>query len=289
MLALGLVFSRDRPLQLDGALRSLHRHCRDAAGLRLTVVYRATSRAQRSAYAVLARDHGATARFVAESSFEDDVRQALDGSGADDATVLLLVDDVVVVRPFSLAGAAEALRRDERALALSLRLGSNTTFVQPRREVVQAPELALVGGDGDDALFRTTWTDAHGDFGYPFDISCSVYRGSDMANALRDVRFDGPNMLEHRLWERRAAFADHRPRLLLHRRARAFAIPANRVQHVAPNPTSGRIRHSPHRLLRAYRRGWRLDVAAYDGFSPPTCHFEIDLLLRRRSAASGRP
>jgi hypothetical protein len=287
MVTIGLVFSRDRPLQLDGMLRSLRRHCRDLAELRLTVVYRATSRHQRSAYAVLARDHVATARFVPESSFEDDVREALVGSDRDDALVLLLVDDVVLVRPFTLAAAATALGSQDRALALSLRLGHNTTFVQPRGEIVPAADLALVGGDGDDALLRTRWTEAQGDFGYPFDLSCSLYRGADITDALRDIRFDGPNLLEHRLWERREAFVD-RPFLLLHRRARGFAIPANRVQDVAPNPTSGSARHSPQRLLQAYRRGWRLDVAAYDGFSPPTCHFEIDLLLRRPAPVAGR-
>ena len=68
----GLAFSRDRPIQLDGTLRSLRRHCQYAKQLRLTIVYRATSRRQRSAYRALRRDHatpGHSVTFLEESDF----------------------------------------------------------------------------------------------------------------------------------------------------------------------------------------------------------------------------
>jgi hypothetical protein len=282
--AVGLVFSRDRPLQLDGALRSLYRHCRDVDQLRLAVLYRATSRAHRAAYALLEREHAArtSVSFVAESEFEQDVRAILAGGGDPGAAVhLLMVDDVVFVRPFSIGEAAALLGRRPHLLGLSLRLGRNTGFSQPRGEVVALPEMLRLEGVGDDELLEADWVSADGDYGYPFDLSCSVYRGEDVHAALTGIGFDGPNSLEHKLWLCRERFAGTAPSLAFFARARGFSVPANRVQRAAPNPTTGRPHNEPAALLGAFRRGWRLDTDAYAGFSPPTCHFEIELLLRR--------
>jgi hypothetical protein len=57
----------------------------------------------------------------------------------------------------------------------------------------------------------------------------------------------------------------------------------NRVQRLAPNPVSGHSRHRTSRLTELFLEGWRIDVAAYDGFLPHACHEEIELLLRRRN------
>jgi hypothetical protein len=283
VVALGLAFSRDRPLQLDGALRSLDRHCRDVERLRLTVLYRATTRAQRSAYRALAREHASRPwlMLLAESDFERDVKAVL-RDAPPEAVVLLVVDDALVVRPFELGTASRLLAADPALLAVSLRLGRNTTFTHPLGRAVAAPPLGSIEGDGDDEVLSAEWVAAEGDFGYPFDLSCSVYRAGDLVGAVDRLSFDSPNVLEHLLWERRDAFAADAPRLALFARARGLSVPLNRIQSVSPNPTSGHSRHGPSALLGAYRRGWRVDVRAYDGLSPPTCHFEAELLLRRR-------
>ena len=89
----GLAFSRDRPIQLDGTLRSLRRHCQYAKQRRLTIVYRATSRRQRSAYRALRRDHatpGHSGTFLEESDFQRDVQAVLVDADAADGIVSFL-------------------------------------------------------------------------------------------------------------------------------------------------------------------------------------------------------
>ncbi len=150
---LGILFSRDRAMQLDATLRSFFRHCCDPDLVDLHVIYRVTGALHARQYAELEREHAArpNVHFVRQSGFRSDVMRlllpgarrfgplarlalasprlaSLTGSwgygGA--PLVLFLVDDNLFVRPFSLQRAAAALQGQPLALGFSLRLGANT-------------------------------------------------------------------------------------------------------------------------------------------------------------------
>jgi hypothetical protein len=167
-------------------------------------------------------------------------------------------------------------------LGVSLRLGGETTYFQPLGRMVTTPTFSpYSAGAGDDTLLAFDWGDAEGDYGYPLELSSSVYRRGELVDLVERIVFDGPTLLEHGLWLERQTLAPRRPRLATYALPRAFSAALNRVQTLAPNPVSGHERHTAHALLDAFHRGWRIDVAAYDGFRPRSCHVEVDLLLRR--------
>ena len=101
-----LIFSRERPCQLDLLLRSIRRHAYYST---VSVLYRADTPDAIKGYMHVLEEHGDWIRYVPERVFEDDVRFWLARAGA---TCGFLVDDDVFYRdapvhdrlPFSFRG-----------------------------------------------------------------------------------------------------------------------------------------------------------------------------------------
>jgi hypothetical protein len=126
------------------------------------------------------------------------------------------------------------------------------------------------------------WTTADADFGYPLEISSSMYRLSMMVSLIRRLKFSDPNTLESQLAIRAKRFGRRHPCLLCPESSVAFSAPLNRVQEVYTNRAGENLEWSAGRLAERFDDGYRLDIATLDGFVPEACHQEIDVSLIRR-------
>lgn len=279
--------SRDRALQLDGALRSFKRQCSDASSACISVLFHGTSRRHRSAYKRVAREHPDITLFE-ERSFPTDVHRLLgigppnsevDAGSREPEMQLLVVDDTLFVEPFSLRAMASTLSSQAHALGFSLRLGETISYCQTLDITSPAPTLTRVDAAGDAEIVSFAWPGLEPDWGYPLELSSSLYRRQDLAVLIRAIAFDSPTKLEYELSLKTPGLAHERPQLLCYRKPRAVSLALNRVQRIAPNPTSGHERHEPSTLLTNYEHGWRVDAQAYDGYTPHACHEEAELLL----------
>jgi hypothetical protein len=299
----GLIFSRDRALQLDAALRSFLLHCEDGGRLPLNVLYRTTSPIHARQYAELAeayRPH-AFIYFQEQAHFRQDALAWL----ADRADlrwraslyrrfarlhwrlgflaapllrfnqlryVLFLVDDTLFVRDFSLAEALAILDRHPKAIGFSLRLGRNTTYCYTRDRDQALPDFTHL----NDGVLMFDWQRAELDFAYPLEISSSLNRIADLLPYLNRQPFTNPNQLESRLAENARRLA-HRPYLLCYERSVAFSNPVNQVAERYQNRSGTVYPHTSQELAEVFTRGLRVDVAAYTGFVPQGCHQEVEL------------
>lgn len=298
---LGLVFSRDRAMQLDATLRSFLAHCADAARVDLRVLYSATSPLHETQYRELARAYASPGlTFVRERAFRRDTLHQLTvaagrrGAGRIRAVltaapvvgsrlgalglhrsrfVLFLVDDNIFVRRFSLGAAADALLDTPEAIGFSLRLGSNTTQCYPlgRPQGVPALQPLRRGVVGYD------WPSADADFAYPLEVSSSLYRLHEVVPLLSGLPFRNPNTLESGIAARARMFAASHPRLLCFETSVTFCNPVNKVQSEYENRAGTDAANSSEGLARHFAAGFRIDVASYDGIVPTACHEEVAL------------
>lgn len=272
----GLIFSKDRPLQLDGTLRSFKRHCRDADGVTVRVLYTASTSRLRSLYRQLMREHPEI-HFVEEFDFRRDTNFLLTLH----EFVLLLVDDCLFVGDFSLTDCVAALGRHPDAIGVSLRLGGNASTCYTLNKPQQLPTLTPASG----SLLAFQWPGADGDFGYPLEVSSSVYRAADLRELLKQTAFRNPNTLESELANRAEYMCESHPMLLCPSQSLAFCAPVNLVQQVCENRAGNQSELSAGALAEKFAQGWRVDVARFDGFVPTGCHQEVDLPLTH----SGEP
>jgi hypothetical protein len=297
---LGLVFSRDRALQLEATLNSFLRCAGETAGLNLVVLYRASSPRLEAQYAQLSHDYAGRVRLVAEQDFRGQVLQILGealaaesaakrpaafskavanqpgdaGSGTRRADFLLfLVDDTLFTMPFGFGTALEALAANPDALGFSLRLGRNTAYCY----ALGRPQSLPFFEELPKGVLKFHWTRGDGDFGYPIEISSSIYRLETINGLVQGLNFDDPNSLESQMALQEGRFKRNVPALLCQERSVAFNNPINRVQHTFENRSGEAPQYSTDALARRFDLGQRINVAVLEGLVPSGCHQEVEL------------
>ncbi len=297
----------NRALQLDGALRSFFLHCAPPANFEMIVIYRATHARDAQQYRRLADEYAARrVGFCAQTDFRRDVlaplmqfahgarvpwgnRLALASPwlGRCDllspairpaACVLFLVDDNLFTRNFDLETAQAALLAQPTALGFSLRLGRNTQFCYPLDRPQTPPAFQPIG----NGIARFDWRAGDGDFGYPLEVSSSLYRLREVLPILNRCAFHNPNVLEERLAARARAAQTRLPNLLCFETSVTFCNPANKVQTHQPNRASTRADYTSENLAQLFEAGYRLDVSAFANLTPNACHQEVELVFEKR-------
>ncbi|MBM4147173.1 MAG: glycosyltransferase, partial [Nitrospira sp.] len=140
-----LIFSKDRPLQLDATLRSFLMNCADNASTRIIVFYTSTDPLNTRHYEELQKEYQKYQliyffQFLPEMEFKLQVLTILEQFNY----VLFLSDDTIFIRNFNLKEAADSLKNNEDALGFSLRLGKNTTYCYPLDSEQRLPEFQVV-------------------------------------------------------------------------------------------------------------------------------------------------
>ncbi|MEW6600678.1 MAG: glycosyltransferase [Nitrospirota bacterium] len=263
-----LIFSRDRAMQLDGTLRSLVLHCSDITEVDIKVLYKTSGPNHMRQYERLREEHN-FAEFIAEDDFR---RQVLDLIRPYQC-VLFLVDDNIFVSGFSAGEMVEALKKNPDALGFSLRLGRNAGECYALNAKQGAPDFESV----DAGVLKYRWEGADYDFGYPLEVSSSIYPVNYIKPLLEQVEFTNPNTLEARMAENTRIYSRLRPNLLCCETSVTFCAPVNKVQTVCDNRAGEEQCNSADALAERFNDGDRINVSSYDGFVPEGCHQEVPL------------
>ena len=259
-------------MQLEAALRSFAIYCGDPAGIKLHVLYAASDVTLRSFYEQLASEHPQV-QFVPETNFRADLINIIRESDY----VLFVVDDNVFIAPFTLGAVVDSLEAKPQALGFSLRLGKNINYCYPLACPQQAPAMSDLG----DRVRLFTWVGAEHDFGYPLEVSSSVYRTKDLLPAIEaDPAMRNPNWLEAQLDRLKQNFAKTHPQLLCFEQSVAFCNPLNVVQQAFQNRNSAQLQFSPANLLWLYTAGFRIDLTIFSKFTPRGCQEEVELKFK---------
>lgn len=263
-----VIFSKDRVCQLEACLRSLFGSMSAKIAFEVSVLYKASTALHAKQYEDL-KTELPRVRFVEESDFEANLRGIITGS----EYTLFAVDDSLFIADWSLDECCEALAVNPSAIGFSLRLGKNINFCYPLQRPQGQPEFR----EQANGVLCFDWTTAECDFGYPMELSSSLYRTHDVENCLSEASFNRPNVLERRMYERLGKFRESHSDLLCYRQSVAFACPVNITQELKSNCHGLQHPVDAEELARDYDHGLRIDLAPLKGFVPVSCHQEIEL------------
>lgn len=295
-----LIFSRDRPLQLACTLSTLRTQAADLESVQIQVLLCATDdiylRQYREVFAEQAG--GGPLLFLEEQQFAEDLHASLHvpsvatgfvssarWPGTRDMPavvrtaerferVLFVVDDCIFVRRFHFAECTRLLERRADLLGCSLRLGRNCTVNYMAETSQQVPPLV----DVDGSLWTFDWRAGDGDFGYPLEVSSSIYRVADIMPAV-EAAPRNPNLLEWQLTQLQEEMATRRPLLACYPQSVAFCSPINLVQDTSDNRAGSAPDHDVVSLSRRFACGERIDCRDFEGFVPTGCHQEVPLRI----------
>lgn len=246
-----LVFSKDRPMQVELLLRSLHIRCQDMKAVDefKTVLYKASTPEIDEMYKTVAKEYPLF-DFVPETDFKSQVLEQLRFS----KFVMFLVDDTIFIQNFTHADLYENLEDNNALLGISLRLGLNCVHCYAMNQITAAPFGTMEVGE----KLYFNWTMGQLDWGYPLEVSSSIYRTEDIRNLLNGVDFKNPNDLEWALDIRKNFFKRSRPLLASFKFSRAFSVPANKVNPENRNLSGNDPEYSVEALLQKFREGKRI-------------------------------
>jgi len=263
----GLLFSKDRAMQLDATIRSLYLHCQDIENMDVKVIWTTSDSRHEETYQTLVSTY-AEIEFISQVNFDSQLLASIAGY----EFVLFLVDDNIFVRDFSIYNIIMSLSENPRALGFSLRLGTNTNYCYALRLEQQLPTFMSM----DHGFLKFDWPSAQYDFGYPLEVSSSVYRTQDI-NAILHDSFANPNLLEAHLNNHEIAFEHLKNFLLCNQYSYTFCNPVNKVQSTYNNRVGEIFNYSPDELREMFAKGYRINVEKYSGFIPNGCHQEVEL------------
>jgi len=289
-----IIFSKDRAMQLQGNLASLAAFCQEAPSLKVVVLYAASNEAYTNGYRKVKerfRD-SLEIKWVREQEFRRDLLRLLGSSGCSNGIfsrifkwghlecehdfTTLLVDDNLFVSGFSMKTVEQHLDEEPRSLGFSLRLGKNTTYCYSLNCDQKVPQFRKV----HDGVLEFDWTTGEADFGYPLEVSSSTYRTRQLFRLLFWLPFSNPNTLEGSMAKVSRVYKKSRPLIHCFSQSVAFCSPVNKVQKIADNRSGNSVEYSTEYLNEIFLNGWQIDVEQLDGFTPNSCHEEIELPLR---------
>ncbi len=270
----GVIFSKDRAMQLQGTLDSFYLNCRDAQNIDLVVLYRTTSELHHGQYKQLKKKYNKVL-FLEEYSFKKQLNSVVKTY----EYVLFLVDDNIFIRPFGLQDICSHLENDEQTLGFSLRLGRNTNFCYPFDEAQTVPPFVEIDID----VLRYSWPGQQYDFGYPLEVSSSVFRCKDMVPLLEQCEFSNPNELEG-MMDRAKQNYEFRPYLLTFENSVTFCNPVNIVQRVCKNRHGVVNNYTSEQLAEEFSKNRKIDVEKYIGLPTNAAHREAQLYFKNSGA-----
>lgn len=281
--ASGIVFSKDRPLQLDALIRSYVANVSPIAPL--SIIFSASSTRYEDAYVQLAAVHGGpNVRFVSEreaGGFRSSLLSLLDEGTGD--VIFFLVDDIVFTEPVDMALMA---RYTQMGFIPSLRLGRNISWsytrqcpqpLPPFKVVIQGLGQSELHGNSHPRLLAWTWRSGTIDWRYPLSVDGNLFTAREIEDLIKCSDFVAPNSLEQALQAHIGPLLNRWG--ICHEKSRLVNIPINRVQDVIQN-LHGDIHQD--QLLQMWCEGLRLDIEPLQGFMSTSAHEEVPLLFTSR-------
>jgi hypothetical protein len=248
-----IIFSRDRPAQLDLLLRSLERNMEPDE---THIIWHATDPRFLQAYGGLV-----DSPMQEPGDFDGALRFLLEKAGE---TVTFFCDDDVVFREVP-GDPAELLLSDDRILTVCLYLGQGNV----KQEIPEG-----------FPIWEWPPLDRH-DFGFPCAVDGNTYRPADVLRLLGGSEIENPTWMETFMLMRLNEFVEERPLMASFVDQCVVGVPVNRTS-ASPGAPSGRdFPQDAHDLNWRFLGGERIDFDRLDFSAVNSCHYEVNFVWRR--------
>ncbi len=246
----GLVFSKDRAMQLHALLSSYFHYTQNAAPL--TVLFTFSSELHQQSYVTLQNQFmHLPVTFVQEVNFAQQLLQLVKQATSD--RIFFMTDDGIFLDHFDLD---DCLNFDPLKSVFSLRLGEDLDFCYSfnRKQSIPSFQQEVIK---ENTFNKWVWKNAESspDWSYPLSVDATIFLRAEIEAMLDFTSFKSPNSLESQL----QLFND----LFLYREGVCYSkvkyvnVPCNLVQDEYLNHFTGT--YSASELLTLFQEGSRID------------------------------
>jgi hypothetical protein len=262
-----LVFSQNRPMQLDLLLKTFNNCVGDFNNIDVNVLYHSTSFEFEQGYNIC-RKENLNINFIRQDTFYQDVKTFIDAAQGE--YILFCTDDTIFTRMFLVEEIENVLDNNKKVLNFSLRLGKNTDYCYPLSRKQRVPFK-----ESEKRILYWNWRKEECDFNYPLEVSSTILRINDVKKIVDAWNFPNPNWME---W-----YMDICKNNLTNKEISAcfslsvaFSAPMNKVNDKNSNKASGIQEYSPEKLLKKYIGGYRINPYRFFKYIPQAAHEEVE-------------
>lgn len=255
-----VIFSKNRPAQLDLCLSSMKHFFPDCTKYRPQVLYTYTAAVYDYGYDRVKAYHPDVS-FVLESTFKAEVLRLVNTAVP---YTVFFVDDIVFKEPFS-TDCPEWKSFESRSdiQSVSLRLCPRINYCYTRDMLSLPPKFIEPG--------VWAWEGASEEWRYCMTLDGSIYRTLDIYPLLVNLPYDSPNVLEGWMDVHKIP----RPHVICFQESKIVNIPANRVQTLNSSKNAG---ISVDALNNRFISGERLSFSNISGVKNIAPHHEIEFI-----------
>jgi hypothetical protein len=270
MLLNGIVFSKDRPMQLDLLLESILLNF-NVEDYKLNILYKASNDDFQKGYDLLIKKY-LQFNFKKEESFKQDLLSLFQ----DSIYTVFLTDDDIIYQSFK-------FNNDElhnifmitNANCFSLRLGLNTLncYTMQRLNKINNYKTHNFYFDIDLIEPVISWkvSDGTNDYAYPMSVDGHIFKTDFIKYLCETLEYSNPNLFE--------AFLSNfsRPEMIIssYENSKLVNSPINRVQQTFENISGRQYSYSAEDLNEMYLDGVLIDLKKMNFNEINGCHQEI--------------
>ena len=270
-----IVFSKDRPLQLDLTLKSIEKNFEICDNI--IVIYKASNEEYEKAYNVLAHEHKYTVFLQEDDDFLDLILKSLYSIKNDDY-VCFFTDDNIMYRESKTTQLDIGKLFSLGVGCISLRLGLNITH----RDGVETPQPQFQRAAGSHLIWNRMSVLAGGYFNYPLSVDGHIFEtnfiSSIMAELCDWLKIKNPNELEQKM---QRYFFEIPALSACELQSCVVNTPNNRVQNVIKNNHGMEFPYHQDFLLDIFNKGHRLNLDDIN-FDVKCPHTELDILAGKK-------
>ena len=262
-----LIFSKNRPLQLQGLIKSLL-HYSNVDSKKINVLYKYDDQ-YLEGINNLKYIHQEI-NFIKETDFNKQVKEFL-GNG--EKFCSFFVDDIIVKDNFDFTIPCKILELNPHIMTFSLRLGTHLTFCYALNSSQLVPNGVINSG-----IFIWNWKNSQHDWNYPLSLDGHIFRKSDIESWSSHLSFKNPNQYESQLQSVRSNFV--MPDICCSfLKSKIFNLPLNRVQNEFQNRCED---ISIDDLYELWKSKKEIDYLKFENFMNKSVHEPLSLPLVSR-------
>jgi hypothetical protein len=260
-----VIFSKDRPAQLELLLRSMKRFFVEWNKVHTSILYRHTTEDYRVGYEKTKRHHPEFSYVLEQpGKFKE---QTVSLVNPDNQATMFFVDDMVFKNYLALR--SDPIRKfleDDNILCVAIRICPRINYCYAEKRDTPPPKFS--------SDLRWFWKDPNlkGDFAYPMSIDGNIFKTTDILPLLKEFSYGNPNTLEGAL----ALRPINKPYMICFPDTLVFNIPVNKVQTTEDNHC-GNI---PAKYLNdQFNSLKRISMSNLEFFKNTACYQKVPLVL----------
>lgn len=259
----GIVFSKDRPLQLEALLNSYYKMVINRAPL--SVLYKTTNTEIDDAYQKISETYPEVI-FKKETNFKKNLLSIIKKNKSHQ--IFFLVDDILFIKKFDLT----ALNNfDTKKYIPSMRLGANITYSYIKQKSISQPKFANLSNN----IISWQWNENNSYWSYPLSVDGHIYSKKEIQIISKLITFNSPNTYEHQLQK---FYGLYKCKLgCSFKQSVIINIPWNKVQ-TDNNNTCGEL--TSDELMNLWKNEERIDINKYINREYISAHVILDIYTK---------